>query len=537
MTPPAHSPQAPTAAPAAPFQDHGLRARRNDPFPIRVSLGAGRRAARGLGLGHEGARLHARMDRALPVGARVALRMRVPISASRGMQALTLRAPARVAECRRVEGRRKDFDAVLELDRPLSEAVDSRIGRHQRRVTLMILGLLALTVWFKWIGLTYFWYQPLLAAYSLLISTYFLSRFVLAWMYKPPPLRDYTPSLSICISVRNDEKAIAECVDSCYEAEYPEGKREVIVVNDGSTDGTLAALHELQKKYDTLSVMSIPPSGKRHGMTAAIKKAKGEIVVVVDSDTFLDRMALRHIVSGFEDPRQGAVSGHTNCANVESNHLTGMQAIRYFVSFKLLKTSESIFGCVTCCPGCLSAYRRTYLLAIIDDWLNQRFMGAPATFGDDRSLTRYILKDYDVIYNENAICGTISPDNWKQYLNQQVRWKKSWARETLLACSFMWKKHPLAVLSFYISSVISLMSPAVAYVSIYTALVDPYAPYAYYFVGFGLYAVCQSIFYLKQRGGTRWLLGIWMVVSHLFLLGPQTYYAILTLRKNHWGTR
>lgn len=536
MTPPADSTQA-TLAPAAPFQDHGMRARRNDPFPVRVSLGAGRPAARGQGVGYEGTRLRVRMDRPPAVGRDVKLWMRVPIGMARGMQAFSLRAGARVEHARRLEKHKKDFEVTLELGRPLQDLVDERLRVHKRKVNLAILGLLALTLWFKWVGLTYFWYQPVLAAYSLLISTYFLSRFILAWMYSPPPLRDYTPSLTICISVRNDEKAIVECVDSCFEADYPAGKREVIVVNDGSTDGTLAALEELQKKYDKLTVMSIPPSGKRHGMTAAIKKAKGEIVVVVDSDTFLDGMALRHIVSGFEDPRQGAVSGHTNCANVEANSLTGMQAIRYFVSFKLLKTSESLFGCVTCCPGCLSAYRRTYLLAIIDDWLNQKFMGAPATFGDDRSLTRYILKDYDVIYNENAVCGTISPDNWKQYLNQQVRWKKSWARETLLAASFMWKKHPLAVLSFYIASVVSLMSPAVAYVSIFTAITDPYAPYAYYFVGFGLYAVCQSIFYLKQRGGTRWLLGIWMVVSHLFLLGPQTYYAILTLRKNHWGTR
>jgi hyaluronan synthase len=536
MTPPTDTTQD-RPAPAAPYQDHGMRARRNDPFPVRVSRGAGRLPARGQGLGYEGTRLRVRMDHAPAPGKAVKLWMRVPIGLAHGMQAFGLRTTARVAESRRLEKHKKDFEVTLELGRPLQDLVDERVRAHKRKVNLAILGLVALTVWFKWIGLTYFWYQPVLAAYSLLISTYFLSRFILAWLYSPPPLKDYTPTLSICISVRNDEKAIIECVDSCFEADYPAGKREVIVVNDGSTDGTLAALQELQKKYDKLSVISIPPSGKRHGMTAAIKKAKGEIVVVVDSDTFLDSMALRHIVSGFEDPRQGAVSGHTNCANVETNSLTGMQAIRYFVSFKLLKTSESLFGCVTCCPGCLSAYRRSYLLAIIDDWLNQKFMGAPATFGDDRSLTRYILKDYDVIYNENAVCGTISPDNWKQYLNQQVRWKKSWARETLLAASFMWRKHPLAVISFYISSAVSLMSPAVAYVSIYTAVTDPYAPYAYYFVGFGLYAVCQSIFYLRQRGGTRWLLGIWMVISHLFLLGPQTYYAILTLRKNHWGTR
>src|SRR6185369_7867438 len=116
---------------------------------------------------------------------------------------------------------------------------------------------------------------------------------------------------------------------------------------------------------------------------------------------------------------------------------TGLQEVRYFVSFQLLKSSESLFSCVTCCPGCLSAYRRSCVMKVLQAWLHQRFLGAPATFGDDRSLTNFILRTHRVIYNENAVCATIVPETWKKYMTQQVRWKKSWLRETMIAGRFM----------------------------------------------------------------------------------------------------
>src|SRR5262249_8474007 len=154
----------------------------------------------------------------------------------------------------------------------------------------------------------------------------------------------------------------------------PRAKREIIVVDDGSTDGTAGALDALTKEIPEIKVFRISHSGKRFAMAKAFQEATGEVVVVMDSDSVLDRKALRHIVCGFEDPTLGAVAGWTGVANADKNLLTKMQEIRYLVSFELMKTSESIFGCVTCCPGCLSAYRRQYLLNIIDSWLHQTFL-------------------------------------------------------------------------------------------------------------------------------------------------------------------
>ena len=211
--------------------------------------------------------------------------------------------------------------------------------------------------------------------------------------------------------------------------------------------------------------------------------------------------------------------------------------MRYYLSFKMMKAAESVFGAVTCCPGCLSAYRREYLVKVLPAWLNQRFLGAQATFGDDRSLTNYILRDYRVIYNDLAIASTMVPETWKRYMTQQVRWKKSWLRETLIAGRFMWKKHPVAALSFYISAVCSLMSPLMVFRALFWEVSKTDSIFMYYTLGLILIGMLQCLYFLMKRPNGRWLLGMLMVASQIVLMGPQTYYAMFTMRRNHWGTR
>ena len=211
--------------------------------------------------------------------------------------------------------------------------------------------------------------------------------------------------------------------------------------------------------------------------------------------------------------------------------------MRYYLSFKLVKTAESVFGLVTCCPGCLSAYRKEYLLKVLEPWLNQMFLGAPATFGDDRSLTNYILKDYRVIYNETAICMTIVPETWKRYMTQQVRWKKSWLRETLRAAGFIYKKHPIGALSFYVTSICSVMSPFMIFKLLHYSIGKQDGGVIYYIIGLVLIGLLQCLYVLRRKPSSRWLLGMFMVAAQVLVMGPQTYYAFFTMRKNHWGTR
>lgn len=475
---------------------------------------------------------------ALPIGTPVRVRLHLSKSISDFFRGLPCEFNGRVISVRqRIAGGPSAYEIILQWNSPLSQMAQKAITSYQRKIGVFIALAMLAVVYAKWQSLDFFWYSPFFYLYSLTLLLYLLSRFFISWRHQPPVLGQFTPTVSIIISVRNEEAAISQTVETCYRTDYPSPKREVLVIDDGSSDGTPKVLKELMLKFPNLAVYTLPPSGKRQAMAEGVLKARGEIIIFVDSDTFLFPNALRHIVCGFEDPTLGASAGYTEVENGNTNALTGLQEVRYFVSYRLLKSSESLFDCVTCCPGCLSAYRRKYVLEVLDPWLHQKFLGVPATFGDDRSLTNFILRKYRVIYNDLAVASTLVPETWGRYMRQQVRWKKSWLRETLIASKFMYKKHPVAALSFYSSSFFSLLSPLMAARVIYLAIHGDSSIILFYILGLILIGLLQSLYFLYKRPSPYWLLGMLWMASSLLITGPQTYYALFTIRKNHWGTR
>src|SRR6185436_8853881 len=101
----------------------------------------------------------------------------------------------------------------------------------------------------------------------------------------------------------------------------------------------------------------------------------GEIVIFIDSDSFVDPKAAREMIKYFSNPQIGAVAGHAEVHNAYQNLLTKMQAVRYFVAFKAYKSAEALFGAVTCCSGCCSAYRRESVMKFLELWVRQKFLG------------------------------------------------------------------------------------------------------------------------------------------------------------------
>ncbi|MBI4349751.1 MAG: glycosyltransferase [Elusimicrobia bacterium] len=518
-------------------------------FPVSVTFDSGalgrRACAYGLARSYSAQGLRVRTDTPLTEGTRVAVRFNLPDALAEAETGLRCEFEGTVAQCRATaedEGlpslAAMPYDAWVRWDRDPATIVRRHLPSRRRKAFVGLTILLLLMLWYKWVNFHFFWYYPFLHSYSIIIGFFFLSRFVISRLNRLPGPTDYEPTVTVVVAVRNEEAYIGRTIDGCFNTLYPPEKREVIVVNDGSTDGTPRILERMKEKYPELRVHTLPPSGKRLAMATGVWDARGEIVVFVDSDTFLHPLSLREIVCGFEDPTLGASAGHTDVENADVNTLTRMQEIRYAVGYKLMKAAESTFSCVSCCPGCLSAYRRSYLIPVLDDWLNQMFLGSKATFGDDRSLTNRILKNYRIIYNDRALCTTLVPDNWTQFMRQQVRWKKSWLRETMIAACFIVRKHPVGALSFIASALCSTLSPFVFYRAVYLGFTDPNAQFSTYLLGFITVGMAQCLYFVFNNPTHRnWLIGMWMMVIQIAITGPQTYYAMITMRKNHWGTR
>lgn len=389
------------------------------------------------------------------------------------------------------------------------------------------------SVWFK--------------VYSFAISLYILSRFLLSYYYDyNDPKYDqgfYEPTITFGVPAKNEGDNIRETILKIVESDYPKEKFNVIAVNDGSTDNTYAEMLEAKKiaakKGIEVKVVNWKINrGKRAGMAECARQSDREIMVFVDSDSFVKKNTAREIIRYFTRPEVGAVAGHAFVANVNTNMLTKMQAARYYIAFKAYKSAEALFGSVTCCSGCLSAYRREYVMEVLDEWEKQTFAGVKCTYGDDRSLTNFLLKNgYDTLYNPLAISYTIVPDNMKQFLKQQMRWKKSWLRECLIASTFIWKRHPIMSFSFYLAAILTLVAPAVVFrVMVWYPYQTHEFPYFYLF-GLLLMSVIYGAYYNVYIKDRIWVYGVIFTFFYTLILIWQLPYAILTIRDPRWGTR
>lgn len=380
--------------------------------------------------------------------------------------------------------------------------------------------------------------------YTIATSLFLLSRFVISVFYDDDHSEDHRiaeseyPGVSFVISCKNEEKSIGKTIDACLASHYP-GEMECIAINDGSTDGTWKEMKRSKKTHGkALTIVNFAKNlGKREGMAEGVRRAKGEIVVFVDSDSFVEESSVKTIVAHFiREPDLGAASGNTLVENVDKNALTKMQSARYGVSYDVFKSCESVFGTVTCCPGCFSAYRRVAIMEVLDEWLNQKFLGTKSTFGDDRSLTNHILRKWRVTYCREAVATTIVPEKYSVLFKQQLRWKKSWVREGSNAARFFWKKNPIAAISFYTNLIIPIFGPLIVIRVAYETIRYGHSPVFFLIGVMAMSMLFGTYYYLIRPNKNWWYISLFTLLYTLVLIW-QMPYALFKLKDTRWGTR
>lgn len=395
----------------------------------------------------------------------------------------------------------------------------------------------------------YFKYNIFLYFYSIIAAAFLLSRYFFGALYRNVPINpNYTPGVSIIVPCFNEEQWIQRTILSCINQDYPIDKLEVIIVDDCSTDRSVKQIEEIAEKLyneaeryklkERLKVLKLSQNGgKRVALSKGVEKAKHDLVVFVDSDSFLEPEAIKNLVQPFQDPKMGGVTGRTDVENKYTNSVTKMQTVRYYIAFRIMKAAESYFDSVTCLSGPLSCYRKELVVEHRDAWLNQKFLGQPATFGDDRSMTNFIMKNHRTGYQDSAICSTIVPSDTKVFLKQQMRWKRSWLRESLRAGSFIWRKEPFMALFFYIGLIVPIAAPIVVlYNFIYVPIVHNVFPTTF-ILGILLMALLMSFAHLLFRKSKLWIFGIVFCLFYEVVLLWQMPVAWVTFWKSTWGTR
>ena len=386
--------------------------------------------------------------------------------------------------------------------------------------------------------------HPIFLTYIWAVAVTIIFRYVFFAIYDPDLSEpgDYQPSVMVIVPAKNESSVIYETARALDGLDYPSEKIRVVLVNDGSDDDTGHWMDKCATDFGHDVIHLSENLGKRQAIGRAMEINSSEITVLVDSDSALDRTSLVEGLRGFTSPKIAAICGHTDVDNINSSWLTKMQTQQYFIAFRTFKSLEGFFGSVICCSGAFSMYRTDIIKPLMPEWTTQKFLGRVRTFGDDRGLTNLLLRDgHDSIYLPQAKARTIVPQTLRVYLNQQLRWRRSFLMESISAVTHMWKRPIGASLMFYIILSLTIMSPfVVSYFLILGPIIDGFNPLIY-ILGLTLIIMLHQTFYWAFQLPPADKVGFFSLMPMLpvwifftLLLLP---WAMFTLRDGTWGTR
>ncbi len=384
-------------------------------------------------------------------------------------------------------------------------------------------------------------------AISLLILVVFVNRYVLGLFLKlvrgghfDETREGPLPTVTVVVPMFNEGAGIHDTILSLLASEYPADKLSVTVVDDCSRDDSLSwALRAQAAAPGRVAVLQNPGNvGKRRSITHAVRRSRSEIIVSVDSDVVVEKDAVAQLVRRFVSPRIAAVGGRVHVLNANGNWLTRMQAIKYYFGYEYLKNLERCFHSVMCLSGCLTAYRREVLLQLEPILENRNVLGVPIKYGEDRFLTRQIVKaGWETVSTLDAVCYTVAPDTLSKYFAQQLRWRRSNLIDFLSGVGHAWRLHPLVAIHY-----LSLFAMLAAYpVLVFSNLVSGDF-WGLTLFGLAIFALLGVIYFVDTRhlpAGRR-VHPLWFVA--MAVLMPVTYLiitplALFTLHSSSWETR
>ncbi|PET04797.1 glycosyl transferase family 2 [Bacillus cereus] len=222
----------------------------------------------------------------------------------------------------------------------------------------------------------------------------------------------YQPFVSVVIAAYNEEKVIAKTIRSILDSNYRDF--EVIVVDDGSTDGTSKVMQETFYKHPKVRLIQKENGGKSSAMNLGFQQSRGEIIVTLDADTIIAQDAISLMIRHFEDHNVAAVSGNVKVGN-SWNLLTTWQHVEYITGFNLERRAFDELNCITVVPGAIGAWRKKNVVE--SGYLSED------TLAEDTDLTiTFLRQGHRIVYEEKAYAYTESPEDVKSLIKQRYRW-------------------------------------------------------------------------------------------------------------------
>lgn len=358
-----------------------------------------------------------------------------------------------------------------------------------------------------------------------------------------PATVEEAPPLTVVIPAYNEGAMVEKSIESVAAARYPRDRLEIFVVDDGSRDDTWKYIQRAARRHPGLvtAVRFTSNRGKRAALEAGFRRARGGVVVTIDSDSVIEEGTLMAMAGPFRDPRIGAVAGRVAVYNREQGIIPRMLAVRYTLAFDFLRAVQSVYKTVYCCPGALAAYRASAVRVVLDEWMEQTFLGVACTYGEDRSMTNYILsKGYDTVYQRTGIVHTIVPWTYSRLCKMFLRWDRSYIREELRFARIVWTRRPVPRLIALVDILITNLRYPVGYIVLVLLAVlsfeDPYTILRM-LLAIGMMSTLTVFYYLRSERSRDAVYGVIYAYYSVFVLSWIFPYAVVTVRARSWLTR
>ena len=247
----------------------------------------------------------------------------------------------------------------------------------------------------------------------ILIALHSSLLYILLFVKEKEVKSKFSPEISLLIPAHNEEKIIAKTIEALLNDNYS-NKKEIIIINDGSTDNTAKIVSSYSKKYPFVKLINLKHKGKSGAINIGIRKSKYDILVILDADSLVEKDALKEIVKPLKNKKIGGVAGCIRAIKTK-NPLTWFQDFEYVISsgWRYICTKINANSIL---PG-FSAFKKEALLKV----------------GGFSSET--LTEDFDIVFNMKkigyetrtsraAVMFTDVPKNLKSFIKQRIRWSR-----------------------------------------------------------------------------------------------------------------
>jgi hyaluronan synthase len=348
-------------------------------------------------------------------------------------------------------------------------------------------------------------------------------------------VNDFRTTTSVVVpSFREDPDVLERCLDT-WLAERP---TEVIVVLDIQDR---EARRRLEGRGDPrLQVVVFPHRGKRSALGVGIRAARGEVLVLCDSDTCWQPGLLSAVQMPFADPQVGGVSTRQNVYrpgwNVWRRVADWMIDLRYLDYVP----ATGLAGAVVCVSGRTAAYRRSAVLPVLEHLEHEFFLGRRCVAGDDGRLTWLVLASgYRTVHQSSARALSMFPSTFRAFCKQRVRWSRNSYRCYLTAAWNGWLWQVPLVAQVTVLQI--LFTPVTMFAAIYYVVVAGLGPAGARGLVLGLAwlligRTIRSLSHLRRKPADLVLLPVVVLVIALVALPIKTF-ALFTMNRQGWLTR